>query len=98
MKFLLPAVVFFLILCQVFGEELGPKEDLDYWTGSNQIQVSFFIFDCYLNMSFRLNKSYLTFLGLILKDFLLVTLHTNQQKHSDQVVSLYLITIYVSIY
>ncbi|XP_067267850.1 protachykinin-1 isoform X2 [Chanodichthys erythropterus] len=38
MKFLLPAVVFFLILCQVFGEELGPKEDLDYWTGSNQIQ------------------------------------------------------------
>uniref|UniRef100_A0A9J7ZV05 Tachykinin precursor 1 n=1 Tax=Cyprinus carpio carpio TaxID=630221 RepID=A0A9J7ZV05_CYPCA len=28
----------FLVLCQVFGEELGPKEDLDYWTGSNQVQ------------------------------------------------------------
>lgn len=71
MKFLLPAAVIFLVLCQVFGEELGPKEDLDYWTGNNQIQVSFFIFDFYLNMSFRLNKSYcnyLTFLGLILKD------------------------------
>lgn len=97
MKFLLPAVVLFLVLCQVFGEELGPKEDLDYWTGSNQIQVSFFfifIFDCYRNMSFRLNKSYcnyFTFLGLILKDLLLV--HTKQQKHSDQVVSLNRITI-----
>lgn len=41
MKFLLPSVVIFLVLCQVFGEELGPKEDLDYWTGSNQVQVSF---------------------------------------------------------
>ncbi|XP_051992263.1 protachykinin-like [Xyrauchen texanus] len=38
MKFLLPAAVFFLVLCQVFGEELGPNEDPDYWTGSNQIQ------------------------------------------------------------
>ncbi|XP_016144965.1 protachykinin-1 [Sinocyclocheilus grahami] len=38
MKFLLPAVVVFLVLCQVFGEELSPKEDLDYWTGSNQVQ------------------------------------------------------------
>nr|AJF19703.1 preprotachykinin 1 [Ctenopharyngodon idella] len=38
MKFLLPAAVIFLVLCQVFGEELGPKEDLDYWTGNNQIQ------------------------------------------------------------
>ncbi|XP_016398162.1 protachykinin [Sinocyclocheilus rhinocerous] len=38
MKFLLPSVVIFFVLCQVFGEELGPKEDLDYWTGSNQIQ------------------------------------------------------------
>ncbi|XP_051519567.1 protachykinin-like [Myxocyprinus asiaticus] len=35
MKFLLPVAVFFLVLCQVFGEELGPNED---WTGSNQIQ------------------------------------------------------------
>ncbi len=41
MKFILPAVVIFLVLCQVFGEELGPKEDIDYWTGSNQVQVSF---------------------------------------------------------
>lgn len=39
MKFLLPSVVIFFVLCQVFGEESGPKEDLDYWTGSNQIQV-----------------------------------------------------------
>ncbi|XP_018980197.2 protachykinin-like [Cyprinus carpio] len=38
MKFLLPSVVIFFVLCQVFGEESGPKEDLDYWTGSNQIQ------------------------------------------------------------
>lgn len=38
MKFLLPVVVVFLVLCQVFGEEFGPKEDHDYWTSSNQIQ------------------------------------------------------------
>ncbi|XP_056335358.1 protachykinin-like [Danio aesculapii] len=38
MKFILPTVVIFVVLCQVFGEELGPKEDLDYWTGNNQIQ------------------------------------------------------------
>ncbi|XP_039536697.1 protachykinin-1 isoform X2 [Pimephales promelas] len=36
MKFFLPAVVLFLVLCQVFGEELGPKEDHDYWTDNNQ--------------------------------------------------------------
>ncbi|KAL7829244.1 hypothetical protein AOLI_G00301290 [Acnodon oligacanthus] len=27
-----------LALSQVFGEELGPKDDLDYWTNGNQIQ------------------------------------------------------------
>uniref|UniRef100_A0A3B1JWL1 Tachykinin precursor 1 n=1 Tax=Astyanax mexicanus TaxID=7994 RepID=A0A3B1JWL1_ASTMX len=39
MKLLLPVVVFcFLALSQVFGEEFGPKDDLDYWTNGNQIQ------------------------------------------------------------
>uniref|UniRef100_A0AAR2KV78 Tachykinin domain-containing protein n=1 Tax=Pygocentrus nattereri TaxID=42514 RepID=A0AAR2KV78_PYGNA len=41
MKLLLALAVLcfsFLALSQVFGEELGPKDDLDYWTNGNQIQ------------------------------------------------------------
>ncbi|XP_036421826.1 protachykinin-1 isoform X1 [Colossoma macropomum] len=41
MKLLLSLAVLcfaFLALSQVFGEELGPKDDLDYWTNGNQIQ------------------------------------------------------------
>ncbi|XP_030645415.1 protachykinin-1 [Chanos chanos] len=38
MKLLLSAVLLFLVIFEVFGEELGPREDLDYWTSSNQIQ------------------------------------------------------------
>nr|XP_015213247.1 PREDICTED: protachykinin-1 isoform X2 [Lepisosteus oculatus] len=38
MKRLLSFVVVFLILAEVFSEEMGPSEDLNYWTDSNQIQ------------------------------------------------------------
>uniref|UniRef100_A0A8C2FI24 Uncharacterized protein n=1 Tax=Cyprinus carpio TaxID=7962 RepID=A0A8C2FI24_CYPCA len=69
MKFLLPSVVIFLVLCQVFGEELGPKEDLDYWTGSNQVQVSNFImlFFIIINLCQPIDKiqNYLILLCLI---------------------------------
>uniref|UniRef100_A0A674E4H8 Succinate dehydrogenase complex assembly factor 3 n=1 Tax=Salmo trutta TaxID=8032 RepID=A0A674E4H8_SALTR len=31
MKLLLPLVIAFLAIAQLFCEEIGPKEDLDYW-------------------------------------------------------------------
>ncbi|XP_064836137.1 protachykinin-like isoform X2 [Oncorhynchus masou masou] len=31
MKLLLPLVIAFLAIAQVFCEDIGPKEDLDYW-------------------------------------------------------------------
>uniref|UniRef100_A0AAY5KUS3 Tachykinin domain-containing protein n=1 Tax=Esox lucius TaxID=8010 RepID=A0AAY5KUS3_ESOLU len=34
MKLLLPIVIAFLAIAQVFCEEIGPKEDLDYWTNN----------------------------------------------------------------
>lgn len=40
MKSLLVAVLMVLIAAaQVSGEENDPKEDTDYWTSTNQIQV-----------------------------------------------------------
>lgn len=40
MKFLLlPVLVVFFAAAQVFCEENDPKEETDYWTSSNQIQV-----------------------------------------------------------
>lgn len=38
MKLLLPLVIAFLAIAQVFCEEIGPKEDLDYWM-NDQITV-----------------------------------------------------------
>ncbi|XP_076863863.1 protachykinin-1 [Brachyhypopomus gauderio] len=38
MKLLLSVALVFLALSQIFGEDLGSKEDLDYWTNDNQIQ------------------------------------------------------------
>ncbi|XP_064838680.1 protachykinin-like [Oncorhynchus masou masou] len=32
MKLLLPLVIAFIAIAQFFCEEIGPKEDLDYWT------------------------------------------------------------------
>lgn len=53
MKFFAPVVVLFFVLCQVFGEELGPKEDPDYWTNNNQLQVRFFTL---ISLSLRLKS------------------------------------------
>lgn len=36
---LLPVLMAFFAIAQVFCEENDPKEDADYWTSSNQIQV-----------------------------------------------------------
>lgn len=38
MKLLLPLVIAFIAIAQFFCEEIGPKEDLDYWT-NDQITV-----------------------------------------------------------
>ncbi|XP_066571611.1 protachykinin [Amia ocellicauda] len=38
MKLLLSVVVVFLVVAEVLCEEMGPSEDLNYWTDSNQIQ------------------------------------------------------------
>ncbi|KAM6958816.1 protachykinin-1 [Aplochiton taeniatus] len=38
MKLLFPLVIACVAIAQVFCEEIGPKEELDYWTSSNQIQ------------------------------------------------------------
>lgn len=40
MKFLLlPVLVTFFAVAQVYCEDNDPKEEVDYWTNSNQIQV-----------------------------------------------------------
>lgn len=54
---LLPLLMAFLAVAQVFCEEIGPKEELDYWTSSSQMQVPY-RFMCspsvsYLQMSFK---------------------------------------------
>lgn len=36
---LLPALMAFFAVAQVFCEENDPKEEADYWASSNQIQV-----------------------------------------------------------
>lgn len=36
---LLPVLMAFFAVAQVFCEEIDPKEESDYWTSSNQIQV-----------------------------------------------------------
>lgn len=36
---LLPVLMAFFAVAQVFCEENDPKEEADYWTSSNQIQV-----------------------------------------------------------
>ncbi|XP_056154145.1 protachykinin-1 [Lampris incognitus] len=38
MKLLLPLLVAFLAVAHAFCEEIVPKEELDYWTSSDQIQ------------------------------------------------------------
>ncbi|KAM3858054.1 protachykinin-1 [Diretmus argenteus] len=35
---LLPLSMAFLAVAQIFCEEIGPKEELDYWTSSSQVQ------------------------------------------------------------
>lgn len=37
---LLPILMTFVAVAQVFCEEIDPKEEADYWASSNQIQVS----------------------------------------------------------
>lgn len=47
MKFLLlPVLMALLAVAQVFCEGNEPREDADYWTSANQIQVVFLIFIC----------------------------------------------------
>lgn len=36
---LLPVLMAFFAVAQVYCEEIDPKEEVDYWTSSNQIQV-----------------------------------------------------------
>lgn len=48
MKFLLlPVLVAFLAVAQVYCEENEPKEETDYWTSSNEIQVMYSR-DCFI--------------------------------------------------
>uniref|UniRef100_A0A3B3ZIZ2 Tachykinin domain-containing protein n=1 Tax=Periophthalmus magnuspinnatus TaxID=409849 RepID=A0A3B3ZIZ2_9GOBI len=35
---LLPLLMAVFATCQVYGEESNPREDVDFWTSSNQIQ------------------------------------------------------------
>ncbi|CAB1350895.1 unnamed protein product [Coregonus sp. 'balchen'] len=48
MKLLLPLVIAFLAIAQVFCEEIGPEEDLDYWM-NDQITIFSFVQDEWLS-------------------------------------------------
>ncbi|XP_028819953.1 protachykinin-1 [Denticeps clupeoides] len=55
MKYLLSAAVVLVLLAQVLSEELGPKEDLDYWP-SSQIQDEWLPADSFREMLRRMTR------------------------------------------
>ncbi|XP_062342596.1 protachykinin-1 [Osmerus eperlanus] len=56
MKLLLPLVIAFLAIAQIFCEEVGPKEDLDYWTNSNQIEDNWLSTDPFREILRRMTR------------------------------------------
>ncbi|XP_069031944.1 protachykinin-1 isoform X2 [Embiotoca jacksoni] len=57
MKFLLlPVLMAFFAVAQVFCEENEPKEETDYWTSSNQIQDGWLSNDQLTEMLLRMRR------------------------------------------
>uniref|UniRef100_A0A668A5T2 Tachykinin precursor 1 n=2 Tax=Myripristis murdjan TaxID=586833 RepID=A0A668A5T2_9TELE len=53
---LLPLLMAFLAVAQVFCEEIGPKEELDYWTSSSQMQDGWLSSDPFREILLRMTR------------------------------------------
>ncbi|XP_051271381.1 protachykinin-1 isoform X3 [Dicentrarchus labrax] len=53
---LLPVLMAFFAVAQVFCEEIDPKEDADYWTSSNQIQDGWLSNDPFREILLRMTR------------------------------------------
>lgn len=56
---LLPILMTFVAVAQVFCEEIDPKEEVDYWTSSNQIQVVMRTAGCFYILNFVIHRCHL---------------------------------------
>ncbi|XP_041104860.1 protachykinin-1 [Polyodon spathula] len=56
MKLLLAFMVVFLVLAELFCEEAGAGEDLNYWTDSNQIQDEWLAPDSFKEILRRITR------------------------------------------